>query len=475
MPYPQQDGSSAPQSRRSSSPSVLGILERLADRGTLELLDPPDSTGVVAAKLRMSGQQAYAYVTDGAVKGGALTAAGCDRIVHAIGHAQQDGRPVIGVWHSGGAALHEGVRSLDGVARVFTAITHASGSVPQISLVLGPAAGGAAYGPALTDVVVMGPEGKIFVTGPGVVRSVTGEDVTAEQLGGPAMHGRKSGVAHLTAESDDEAFELTRRVGQLLGTPGLVDFSKLGDDADPAEVLPDSARRAYDVRPLVDALLDEPALELQRRWAANVHTSLGRLAGHTVGIVASNPLHMGGCLDAAAGDKAARFVRMCDALGIPLLVLVDVPGYLPGVGQEREGVVRRGAKLLHAFAGSSVPRVTVVTRKAFGGAYIAMNSKGLGASTVLAWPTAEIGIMNARSAVQVLHRRELAAVPDGDARESLLQRLVADHIAHTGGLQRGVELGVVDAIVEPKETRRAVAEAIAAHPRRSGYQRNIPL
>jgi acetyl-CoA/propionyl-CoA carboxylase carboxyl transferase subunit len=472
MPYPQPDGSFALDTRGSA---VLAALERLGDRGTLELLDPPDKAGAVGARVRIAGQPTYVYGTDSSVKGGALSAAGCARIARTIERACDEGRPVIGVWHSGGAALHEGVRSLDGVARVFSAITRASGVVPQISLVLGPAAGGAAYGPALTDVVVMGPDSKIFVTGPGVVRSVTGEDVTAEQLGGPDVHGRKSGVAHLTAGTQDEAFELTRRTAALLGTRGLVDLSKVRDGEDPSVLLPDSPRRAYDVRPLVDALLDEPALELHRRWAPNVHVSLGRLAGHTVGVVASNPLHMGGCLDAAAGDKAARFVRMCDALGVPLVVVVDVPGYLPGVGQEREGVVRRGAKLLHAFAGASVPRVTVVTRKAFGGAYIAMNSKGLGATTVLAWPTAEIGIMNARSAVQVLHRRELAAAPDEDARESLLQQLVAEHIARTGGLQRGVEIGVVDAVVEPRDTRRAVAEAIAAHPLRSGCQRNIPL
>jgi acetyl-CoA/propionyl-CoA carboxylase carboxyl transferase subunit len=473
MAYRHAQHGSAALARPAST--VVDLVQRLGDPGSVELLDALDDSAAFGARIRIAGQPAYVYATDGSVKGGALTEVGCARIVRVIERAAAEGRPVIGVWHSGGAALGEGVRSLHGVASVFTAITQASGVVPQISLVTGAAAGGAAYGPALTDIVVMGPDSKVFVTGPNVVRSVTGEDVSAEQLGGPSVHARHSGVAHVAADTDDEAVGVTRDLARLLGTRGLIDLSKAAAGRDPADVLPDSARRAYDVRPLVDALLDEPAVELHRRWAPNVHVSLGRLAGHTVGVVASNPLRMGGCLDAAAGDKAGRFVRMCDALGVPLVVLVDVPGYLPGVGQERDGVVRRGAKLLHAFAGARVPRVTVVTRKAFGGAYIAMNSKGLGATAVLAWPSAEIGIMNAASAVQILHRRQLAAVSDEADRAALLQQLVAEHTARTGGLQKAVELGVVDAIIEPADTRKAVAEAIAAHPLESGTQRNIPL
>jgi acetyl-CoA/propionyl-CoA carboxylase carboxyl transferase subunit len=473
MAYRHAQAGSAALARTTST--VVDVVKRIGDPGSVELLHAPDETAAFGARVRVAGHVVYVYATDGSVKGGALTAAGCARIVEVIDRARVDGRPVVGVWHSGGAALGEGVQSLHGVASIFSAITRASGVVPQISLVVGAAAGGAAYGPALTDIVVMGPDSKVFVTGPNVVRSVTGEDVSAEQLGGPSVHARKSGVAHIAADTDDEAVTAVRDLARLLGARGLLDLSKADDGRDLTDALPDSPRRAYDVRPLVDALLDEPGIELHRRWAPNVNTSLGRLAGHTVGVVASNPLHMGGCLDAAAGDKAGRFVRMCDALGVPLVVLVDVPGYLPGIGQERDGVVRRGAKLLHAFAGARVPRITVVTRKAFGGAYIAMNSKGLGASAVYAWPTAEIGIMNAASAVQILHRRQLAAVSDDAERAALLQQLVAEHTARTGGLQKAVEYGVVDAIVEPAQTRRAVAEAIAAHPLEVGDQRNIPL
>ena len=299
--------------------------------------------------------------------------------------------------------------SLHAVGQVFAAMTRASGKIPQISVVLGPAAGGAAYGPALTDIVILGPAGRIFVTGPDVVRSVTGEDVDALRLGGPEPHGRRSGVVHVVADTDDAAYSSARKLAALLGDQGTLDVSAV-EDRDLAHLLPASPKRAYDVHPLVNAVFDKAGVELHPKWAPNVVTALGRFGGRTVGVIANNPLRLGGCLDSASAEKAARFVRMCDAFGVPLIVLVDVPGYLPGVGQEWDGVVRRGAKLLHAFAECVVPRVTLVTRKTYGGAYIAMNSRSLGATKVYAWPTAEVAVMGAVAAVRIIHRRKLAEV-----------------------------------------------------------------
>src|SRR5437660_5766492 len=257
----------------------------------------------------------------------------------------------------------------------------------------------------------------------------------------------------------------------------LSDQGKIAEDAEDRDLsglLPDSARRAYDVHLLTGKLLDTPGVELHPRWAPNVVTILGRLAGRTVGVVASNPMRLGGCLDSAAAEKAARFVRMCDAFGVPLVVIVDVPGYLPGVGQEWDGVVRRGAKLLHAFAEATVPRVTLVTRKAYGGAYIAMNSRALGATRVFAWPGAEVAVMGAVAAVRILHRRTLATVSP-EERHEVEARLAAEHEEEVGGLARAVALGVVDEVIEPAKTRRAIADAIAAAPALRGHHGNIPL
>jgi acetyl-CoA/propionyl-CoA carboxylase carboxyl transferase subunit len=305
-----------------------------------------------------------------------------------------------------------------------------------------------------------------------VVRSVTGEDVDLERLGGPEPHSRRSGVVHIVADTDADALDRARELTAMLSDQGKIDSDAA--DRDLSGLLPDSPRRAYDVHLLTEKLLDTPGIELHPRWAPNVVTILGRLAGRTVGVVASNPMRLGGCLDAAAADKAARFVRMCDAFGVPLVVLVDVPGYLPGVGQEWDGVVRRGAKLLHAFAEASVPRVTLVTRKAFGGAYIAMNSRSLGATRVFAWPGAEVAVMGAVAAIRILHRRALASVPPEQLHEAEAE-LAAEHEATVGGLQRAVDVGVIDAIIEPSATRRELARAIAEAPQLRGAHANIPL
>jgi acetyl-CoA/propionyl-CoA carboxylase carboxyl transferase subunit len=446
-------------------------LQALFDADTVELITTPDDSGVLAASGKVLGTLAVAFACDPTIQGGAMGSAGCERIVVAYEHALRLGAPIVGLWHSGGARLREGVESLDAVGLVFAAMTRASGKIPQISVVLGPAAGGAAYGPALTDIVIMAPAGRIFVTGPDVVRSVTGEDVDMERLGGAEVHGRRSGVVHIVTDSDEDAYARARALTDLLGNQG-----KLGDvgDIDLATLLPEGAKRAYDVHPLVSGLLDEPGIELHTKWAPNVVTTLGRLGGRTVGVVANNPLRLGGCLDATSAEKAARFVRMCDAFGVPLVVVVDVPGYLPGLGQEWDGVVRRGAKLLHAFAEAVVPRVTLITRKAYGGAYIAMNSKSLGATRVLAWPGAEVAVMGSVAAVRILHRRTLAEA--GEAlRPSLELELAAEHEELAGGIDKAVTLGVVDDVVAPDETRSAIAVAIAAAPQLRGSHGNIPL
>jgi acetyl-CoA/propionyl-CoA carboxylase carboxyl transferase subunit len=422
-------------------------LRALYDEGQITILSDQEGSGVVTAIGQVRGRRVLAFATDATIQGGAMGREGCESIVAAYDVATSSGVPVVGIWQSGGARLAEGVASLDGVGRVFAAMTHASGRVPQISVVL-------------------------FVTGPDVVRSVTGEDVDMAQLGGPEPHGRRSGVVHIVSDTDAAAIASAGDVASLLGEHVR---STTVEDRPMGHLLPENPRRAYDVHPIVDALLDEPGTELHAKWAPNVVTILGRIGGGTVGILANNPQRLGGCLDAASADKAARFVRMCNAFGVPLVVIVDVPGYLPGVAQEWDGVVRRGAKLLHAFAEANVPRITVVTRKAYGGAYIAMNSRSLGATRVFAWPTAEVAVMGAVAAVRVLHRRKLAAAAEGPDRLELEAALAVEHEQASGGVARAVELGLVDEIIDPDRTRSAVGAVLNSEIRRTGGHGNIPL
>ncbi len=452
----------------------LHRIERLADPGSVELITPHDKSGMLAVTAQVAGNRVVIFASDATIQGGALGVDGARVIVRAYQSAMATQLPIIGIWHSGGARLRDGVSSLNAFGEVFQAMITASGKIPQLSLVLGPTAGGGAYGPALTDVVVLAPEGRIFVTGPDVVKSVTGEKVDIATLGGPDAHRKNSGVAHVITRTEQEAFDRIRDLTSLFANQGHITTNI--SESDLGKLVPDASKRAYEVHPLVDAILDSDGekLELLPMWAENMVTSIGRLGGRTVGVVANNPQHLGGVLDSSAAEKAARFVRTCDAFGIPLIVIADVPGFLPGAGQEWEGAVRRGAKLLHAFGESVVPRVTLITRRAYGGAYVAMNSKSLGATRVFAWPTAEVSVMGAVAAVRVLHRRLLADLPQ-DQRESMELELAAEHDRVSGGVEKALEIGAVDEIIKPTQTRSALAKAIASTPYRRGNHGNIPL
>jgi acetyl-CoA/propionyl-CoA carboxylase carboxyl transferase subunit len=449
-------------------------IEKLLDPGTCQLLTENNKCGMVAATGSVAGNKVIVFASDATVKSGALGIDGSKVIVGAYKEAMASQLPIIGIWHSGGARLSDGVASLDAFGEVFQSMISASGRIPQLSLVLGPTAGGGAYGPALTDVVVLAPEGRIFVTGPDVVKSVTGEDIDIASLGGPEAHSKNSGVAHVIASSEEEAYAEVKDLVSLFADQGHFDVNLA--DSDLSVHVPAVTKRTYEVHPLIDAILDHDGakLELLPVWAANMTTVLGRFGGRTVGVVANNPQHLGGVLDSAAGEKAARFVRTCDAFGIPLIVIADVTGFAPGSGQEWEGAVRRGAKLLHAFGEAVVPRVTLITRRAYGGAYVAMNSKSLGATRVFAWPNAEVSVMGAVAAVRVLHRRLLADLPE-NARADMELELAAEHEKISGGVARAVEIGAVDEIIQPSATRTALARALASAPHRRGDHGNIPL
>ena len=463
MPTPQLDPRD-PESR----------IAWLLDDGKFEFLIPRTDCGMVAVTGDIKGNKVIVFASDATIKSGALGVEGSKVIVSAYKAAMSAQVPIIGIWHSGGARLSDGVASLDAFGEVFQSMISASGRIPQLSLVLGPTAGGGAYGPALTDIVVLSPEGRIFVTGPDVVKSVTGEDIDMALLGGPEAHRKNSGLAHIIAPTEQEAIDDVRDLTALFANHGVMKADVA--DIDLSVFVPQSQVRTYEVHPLVDAILDKETehIELLSMWAPNMTTIIGRLGGATVGVLANNPAHIAGILDAAAGEKAARFVRTCDAFGIPLIVIADVQGFLPGAGQEWEGAVRRGAKLLHAFGEAVVPRVTLITRRAYGGAYVAMNSKALGATRVFAWPEAEVSVMGAVAAVRVLHRRILADLPT-EQRESMELELAAEHEKISGGVARAVEIGAVDEIIEPPLTRSAIAKIIAETPHRRGAHGNIPL
>ncbi len=461
--------------RPSIDPSgPLGRLEALCDAGSLETVrssvlstrigaraHPGD--GVLAGLGRIDGRPVACYAQDVKFLGGSLGEAQADTIDRLLQLARRSRLPVLSVIESGGARMQEGTAALCGYGRIFRQNVLLSGVVPQISVIAGLAAGGGCYSPALTDFVVMTEQAAMFLTGPTVVRDVAGEEVGMRELGGHRVHER-NGVCDFVAPDDRSAVGLARR---LLGyLPQHAGGYLPQEDAiaprssDPGECVPSSSRRVYDVRTVCDGIVDAGSLlEVAPRWARSVVTCFARIEGRPVGIVANQPRYLGGVLDTESSQKAARFVASCDAFGLPLVVLVDTPGFMPGVRQERSGVIRFGATLVRAFATATVPRVTVVLRKAYGGAYIAMNSRDLGADFVYAWPQAEIGVMGAHPAAGIMHRRKLAAAADpGAMREALSAAYAEEHL----GAEVAAAGGFVDEVIEPHQTRTRIAGALAA-------------
>jgi acetyl-CoA carboxylase carboxyltransferase component len=438
--------------------------EHLAARARLELLFDPGTyrpirtavgDGVLSGSGRVQGRAVVAWAQDGAFKGGSLGASGGETIARTIARADALGVPVVGFPHSGGARLQEGVAALTAYAAIFRA--QAQATVPMISVVSGPCAGGAAYSPALGDFVVMTADAVMFLTGPKIIERVTREVISAAELGGPKVHGA-NGVSHLVARDDVHAAELVRelltflpdRVGQ--GTPMVPPAD--APDLDPGDVLPAGDRQVYDVREVAARILDADTLfELAPRWARNLVVGFGRVEGRAVGVIANQPKHLGGCLDADAAEKGAWFVDLCDRFGVPLVVLADTPGFLPGAKQEAAGVLRHGASLLRAFGRATVPRVTVTLRQAYGGAHIVMNSRDLGATLTLAWPNARIGVMGARQAVELVRRREIEAGADASV---LAEAYEAEHLP----VRVAAAAGFVDEVVAPSETRDRIAHVL---------------
>ncbi len=418
--------------------------------------------GVVAGAGQVGGRPVFCYSEDPSFMGGSLGEAHAETIVRTMRLAAQAGAPVVGFVESGGARLQEGHAALAGYGRIFRESVALSGRVPQVTVVTGVSAGGGAYAPALTDFVVMTERARMFLTGPRVVREALGEDVSMEDLGGPGVH-RRNGVCQVAVESDAEAARAARLL--LAHLPSALGESApraypAPPSADPAVPVPSEPRRVYDVRDVIGAVVDGgESFELSPSWARNMVTAMARVDGRPVGVIANQPRHLGGVIDAEAAEKGALFVAACDRFGLPLIVLVDTPGFMPGRRQEEAGVIRHGASLLRAFAGAAVPRVTVILRKAYGGAVITMNSKDLGADMVFAWPGAEIGIMAAGQAVGVVHRRRLAE-GQGDGR--LLEELSAAYADEHLTARAAAANGFVDEVIEPAETHDRLAWALAS-------------
>ena len=453
----------------------------------------PYGDGVVTGYGTVDGRQVCVFAQDFTVFGGSLGEVFGEKIVKVMDLALKIGCPVVGINDSGGARIQEGVVSLGLYGDIFYRNVMASGVVPQISLIMGPCAGGAVYSPAITDFTVMVDQKSfMFITGPDVIKTVTGEDVTQEDLGGARTHNTKSGNAHYLAADEADAIEYVKALLSYLPSNNLEDAPGYDSPYDASDVLeitdedreldtfiPDSANQPYDMHTVIEHVLDDGEfLEVQALFAPNIICGFGRVEGRSVGVVANQPMQFAGTLDIDASEKAARFVRTCDAFNVPVLTFVDVPGFLPGTSQEWDGIIRRGAKLIYAYAEATVPKVTVITRKAYGGAYDVMGSKHLGADINLAWPTAQIAVMGAQGAVNILYRRELADAGDdaADRRTELVQEY-EDHLANP---YIAAERGYVDSVIPPSYTRAYVVKALRAlrtkrqtlPPKKHG---NIPL
>ncbi len=460
----------------------LERLEALCDPGSIRVLRSRARSsrlgdravagdGVVGATGSVDGRPIACYAQDGGFLGGSLGERHADTIVRVLSMAERARTPVVGFVESGGARMQEGTAALAGYGRIFRHTVALSGIVPQISVVSGASAGGGAYAPALTDLIVMTEDAAMFLTGPGVVREALGEEIDAAGLGGPQVHAR-NGVCHLVEPDEERAATRVRQLLAYLPSASGEALPRAAPrepaHADPSAFVPAASRSAYDVRDALQAIIDRDSMqELCPRWARNLVTGLARLDGRPIGIVANQPRHLGGVLDAEGSEKAARFVNFCDSFGVPLVAIVDTPGFMPGSKQEQAGVIRHGAALVRAFASARVPKLTVVLRKSYGGAYITMNSRDLGSDLVLAWPDAELGIMSARGAVGIVNRRELrvARDPEGE-RDRLAAAYAQDHL----GAETAAAEGFVDEIIEPVQTRDRLAQALHTFARGPGEQ-----
>ncbi len=483
--------------------TAMERIERLLDEGSFQQIDGlarhrshnfgmeksrPYGDGVITGYGTIDGRQVCVFAQDFTVFGGSLGEVFGEKICKVMDLALKTGVPMIGINDSGGARIQEGVVSLGLYGEIFKRNAHASGVIPQISLVLGPCAGGAVYSPALTDFIVMVDQtSHMFITGPEVIKTVTGEEVAFEDLGGARTHNTKSGVAHYMASDEDDALEYVKNLLSFLPSNNMDEVPYLDVEADLEiseadllldTIIPDSPNQPYDMHKVIETIVDDGEfLETQALFAPNIICGYGRVEGRPVGVVASQPMQFAGTLDIDASEKAARFVRTCDAFNVPVITLVDVPGFLPGTDQEWQGIIRRGAKLLYAYAEATVPLVTIITRKAYGGAYDVMGSKHLGADINLAWPSAQIAVMGAQGAVNILYRKELAEAKKPEAERAKLLQEYDDKFANP---YIAAERGYIDRVIVPSETRVMVVRALRSlrgkrqilPPKKHG---NIPL
>lgn len=422
--------------------------------------------GVVTGYGTIDGRLVYVFAQDFTVFGGALSETHAEKICKVMDMAVKMGAPIIGLNDSGGARIQEGVRSLGGYADIFHRNVQASGVIPQISAIMGPCAGGAVYSPAMTDFTLMVEDTSyMFVTGPNVVKTVTNEEVTSEELGGASTHSTKSGVAHVTSGNDIECLEDVKKLLSYLPQSNAEDPHKLpytlGEEvrAQLSDIVPENPNKPYDMHEVISGIIDEDSFfEIHKDYAENIIVGFARLGGRSVGIVANQPMFLAGVLDVNSSKKAARFTRFCDCFNIPLLVLVDVPGFLPGTDQEWNGIIIHGAKLLYALSEATVPKVTVITRKAYGGAYDVMNSKHIGADLNFAWPTAEIAVMGAKGASEIIFRREIKAADDPAAKLAEKEAEYAEKFANP---YRAAQRGFIDEVILPQNTRRKLLKAFS--------------
>lgn len=454
------------------------VMHQNHDFGMADKKIPGD--GMVTGYGKIDGRLVYVFAQDFTVFGGTMSRSNADKVVKVMDLAMRMGAPVIGLNDSGGARIQEGVESLAGYADIFHRNVRSSGVIPQISAILGPCAGGAVYSPALTDFILMTEESSyMFVTGPDVIKTVTHEEVTKEELGGAMTHNAKSGVAHFTASDDEQAMMLIRELMSYLPSNNTEDppYRAPHDLPDRTDeqlqgLVPDDPNKPYDMKEIITSVVDNHEfLEVQPFYAKNMIIGFARFNGHPVGIVANQPAHLAGCLDISSSVKAARFVRFCDAFNFPIVTLVDVPGFLPGTGQELGGIIKHGAKLLYAFSEATVPKITLITRKAYGGAYDVMSSKHIGADVNFAYPTAEIAVMGPDGAVNILYRNL-----DDEGRANA----ISDYKTRFANPFRAAELGYVDEIIFPRDTRRRLIQALdmtrnkaVSNPKRK--HGNIPL